>query len=223
MKIFELFRRSPFEPLEEMMAKVKECAHGIEPLFEALLSENREEMLRLKKEISHLEFEADKIKDSIRSSLPRSIFLSVAREDILHILANEDSVADASEDVAVLMSLKREIKVIDELKEPVRELVRQVLSVVDMAYDVIHELPVLSDTSFGGPEAQRVITMIDKVCDMEHHSDETQKEIARIILNNEDKLSPGDLWVWLNIIRKTGDIANYAEKVCNQVRLLLSK
>ncbi len=223
MKIFELFRRSPFEPLEEMMSKVKECAHGIEPLFEALLSEDRDEMMRLKKEISHLEFEADKIKDSIRSSLPRSIFLSVAREDILHILANEDSVADASEDVAVLMSLKEEIRVIDELKEPVRELVRQVLAVVDMAYEVIQELPVLSDTSFGGPEAQKVITMIDKVCDMEHHSDETQKALARIILNNESLFSAGDLWVWLNIIRKTGDIANYAEKVCNQVRLLLSK
>ncbi len=223
MKIFELFRRSPFEPLEEMMAKVRECARGIEPLFEALLAEDKNEIMRLKKEISHLEFEADKIKDSIRSSLPRSIFLSVAREDILHILANEDSVADASEDVAVLMSLKDEIKVIDELKEPVRELVRQVLAVVDMAYDVINELPVLSDTSFGGPEAQKVITMIDKVCDMEHHSDDTQKALARIILNNEDRFSPGDLWVWLNIIRKTGDIANYAEKVCNQVRLLLSK
>ncbi len=223
MKIFELFRRSPFEPLEEMMGKVRECAQGIGPLFEALLAEDRDGIMRLKKEISHLEFEADKIKDSIRSSLPRSIFLSVAREDILHILANEDSVADASEDVAVLMSLKDEIKVIDELKEPVRELVRQVLTVVDMAYDVINELPVLSDTSFGGPEAQKVITMIDKVCDMEHHSDDTQKALARIILNNEERFSPGDLWVWLNIIRKTGDIANYAEKVCNQVRLLLSK
>ncbi len=223
MKIFELFRKSPFEPLEEMMAKVKECAHGIEPLFEAFLAEDREEMMRLKKEISHLEFEADKIKDSIRSSLPRSIFLSVAREDILHILANEDSVADASEDVAVLMSLKKDVKVIEELIEPVRTLVKEVLSVVDMAYDVIRELPVVSETSFGGPEAQRVITMIDKVCDMEHHSDETQKEVARILLNNEDRFSAGDLWVWLNIIRKTGDIANYAEKVCNQVRLLLSK
>ncbi len=223
MKIFNIFRKSPFEPLQEMMAKVKECAFEVKPLYEALLAGDEDGLRKMVEKISHLEFEADQIKNRLRASLPRGILMPVARADILEILANEDAIADATEDVAVLMTLKENLTVTPQLRDCLMGLVDEVLKVVDMASGVISELDILVETSFGGPEAQRVISMIDEVCDAEHHADEIQREVTKNFLAHEDKFSPGDLWLWLKIVAKTGDIANYAERMCNRVRLFLSK
>jgi len=223
VKIFNIFRKSPFEPLQEMMAKVKECAFEVKPLYGALLDGNKEELRKMVERISHLEFEADQIKNRLRASLPRGILMPVARADILEILANEDAIADATEDVAVLMTFKENLTVTPQLKECLMNLVDEVLKVVEMASRVIEELDILVETSFGGPEAQKVIAMIDEVCDAEHHADEIQREVTKNFLANEGKFSPADLWLWLKIVAKTGDIANYAERMCNRVRLFLSK
>jgi len=222
VRIFDLFRKSPFQPLQEMMEKVKECAHQARPLYEALMEEDKENLQEIVNRISHLEFEADQIKNRIRSTLPRGILMPVARGDILEILANEDAIADATEDVAVLMTLK-DLKVTPQLRECLMDLVDRAIGVVDMASKVIDELDVLVETSFGGAEAQRVISMIDEVCDMEHHADEAQRKVTKGLLNHEEVYTPGELWLWLKIVAKTGDIANYAERMCNRIRLFLSK
>lgn len=222
MRIFDLFRKSPFQPLQEMMEKVKECAHQAKPLYEALMEEDKENFQEIVNRISHLELEADEIKNRIRSTLPRGILMPVARGDILEILANEDAIADATEDVAVLLTLK-DLKVTPQLRECLMDLVDRAIGVVDMASKVIDELDVLVETSFGGTEAQRVISMIDEVCDMEHHADEVQRKVTKGLLNHEEVYTPGELWLWLKIVAKTGDIANYAERMCNRIRLFLSK
>ena len=223
MRIFNIFRKSPFEPLQEMMKKVRECALEVKPLYESLFEGDEESLRKMVEKISHLEFEADQIKNRLRASLPRGILMPVARADILEILANEDAIADATEDVAVLMTLKEDLAVPSQLRNCLMDLVDEVLKVVDMASRVLDELDILVETSFGGPEAQKVIAMIDEVCDAEHHADEVQREVTRNFLAHEDKFSPGDLWLWLKIVAKTGDIANYAERMCNRVRLFLSK
>lgn len=222
MGIFNLFRKSPFDPLQNMMRKVVECADCIKPLFEAFAADDKEKLEKMVRTISHLEYEADQIKNEIRSSLPRSIFMPVARTDILEILANEDAIADAAEDVAVLITLK-DIKLLPEFRGCILELVDRVLEVVHKAAAVVNELDVLSETSFEGPEAKRVVSMIDEVCDLEHHVDEFQREVTRNFLLHEEKFTPGELWLWLKIVAKLGDVANYAERMCNRVRLFLSK
>jgi predicted phosphate transport protein (TIGR00153 family) len=222
VRIFDIFRKSPFRPLQEMMGKVKECAYEVKPLYEALIEGDKERFHDVAGHISHLEFEADQIKNRIRSSLPRGILMPVARGDILEILSNEDAIADATEDVAVLMTLK-DLEVKSQLRECVMDLVDMVLQVVDMASKVIDELDVLMETSFGGVEAQKVIAMIEEVCDMEHHADEAQRRVTKGLLTHEDVYTPGELWLWLKIVAKTGDIANYAERMCNRIRLFLSK
>lgn len=161
-----------------MMDKVVECADTLKPLFEAFAKGDREKMNGYIKKVSHLEHEADQIKNRIRSSLPSSLFMPVSRTDLLEILANEDAIADAAEDVAVLLTLK-EIELREEFKDCILALVDRCLEVVHEAQKVIKELDILVETSFEGPEARRVIGMIDDVCDLEHHVDEFQREVTK--------------------------------------------
>ncbi len=222
MALFNLFRKSPFDPLQEMMDKVVECADTLKPLFEAFAEGDKERMKKLISQVSHLEHEADAIKNRIRSSLPSSLFMPVSRTDLLEILANEDAIADAAEDVAVLLTLK-DLKLKEQFRDCILKLVDKCLEVVHESHKVIKDLDILAETSFEGPEAKRVISMIDDVCDLEHHVDEFQIEVTRNFLTHEESFSPGELWLWLKIVAKLGDVANYAERMCNRIRLFLSK
>ena len=49
----------------------------------------------------------DKIKDDIRQHLPKSIFLPVDKRDFMHLLSAQDDIADAVEDLAVLVRIKK--------------------------------------------------------------------------------------------------------------------
>ena len=85
-KILDLFRKSPFEPVHQHMLKVKECVQLVRPLFESLLTEDYDQLQQIVKSISKKEHEADIIKNDIRKTLPKGIFLPVPRDNFLGYL-----------------------------------------------------------------------------------------------------------------------------------------
>ena len=222
MSIFDLFRKSPFIAINEMMKEVVECTNRIPDLYEAFINGDEEEVKRLAKEISDHEYNTDKIKDSIRQSLPNSIFMPVARGDILQIITSMDAIADRSEDVGVLMTFKR-IYVPDEIKGKIKGFTKAVLDVVELSKQVIEELEALREASFSGPEAKEVISLLDKVNESEHKTDVMQYDLTKIIIDKSDEMNCASLILWLKIIEATGDIANAAEKMCNRIRLIISQ
>jgi predicted phosphate transport protein (TIGR00153 family) len=124
--IFELFGKSPFEPLAKHGQMVDDVIQEITPLIEALLAQDWSEAKEVADRISRMEHRADELKAEIRDHLPRSIFLPVDRGDLLRLLKAQDAMADAVEDLAVLVTM-RETPVPDTLKPHVRALMDQVL------------------------------------------------------------------------------------------------
>jgi len=222
MKIFDIFRKSPFQAMQEMMNMAYECVRLIPAIFDAFLSGKEKEVQKLAEEISRKEYETDIIKNKIRSSLPNSIFMSVARGDVLEIITSIDAVADAAEDVGVLLSFKM-IKIPSELVEKVKYFVKKVVDVANLSKKVVDELETLRESSFAGPETKHITELLDKLNEEEHKTDRLGYEITKIILNTSEKFSFADLWLWLKIIQATSDVANAAEKVGNRIRLIISK
>ena len=105
--IVQLFAKSPFGALQEHMSKSAECVELVRPMFEALLDGEEEKLAAIAKDISKLEHRADEIKNEIRDSLPRSIFLPVDRADLLSVLSQQDSIPDTVEDIAFLLTVRR--------------------------------------------------------------------------------------------------------------------
>jgi hypothetical protein len=222
MGVFDIFRRSPFTALQEMMNMANECVKLIPTIFDTFLSGKEEEVQRLSKEISDKEYETDIIKNEIRSSLPNSIFMSVARGDVLEIITSIDAVADTAEDVGVLLSFKM-IKIPSELVEKVKYFVEKVVDVANLSKTIVDELETLRESSFAGPETKHVTELLDKLNEEEHKTDKLGYEITKIILNTSEQFSFADLWLWLKIIQATSDVANAAEKLGNRIRLIISK
>ena len=221
MFLKNLFAKNPFGPLKEIMGQAQACVNLTEPLFEAVLNGDQEQVRAAAKALSVAEGECDKLKHNFREDLASSVFIVLDRRDLIAIVHSMDSIADQAEDVGVLFTL-RDMEMHDFLREPLKELNDRVQAVVQATSGVIQELDRLAGTGFTGNDAKSVIEKIDAVCALEHEADKAQDVFGKTIFEHEDEFKPASLIMWLKIGNKIGDIANAAERVCNQMRLLLT-
>ncbi|MGB2907188.1 MAG: TIGR00153 family protein [Candidatus Aminicenantaceae bacterium] len=218
--INKLFGKSPFEPLYQHMCKVKKCVDLIPPLMRAFFDEDFDKITEIAQLIFKAEHEADLIKKEIRINLPKGIFLPVARGDILRFLKEQDNIADATEDLAGLLAMRR-MKVPAELKEELQDLVDEVLEAFNLTMKVSSEIKLLAETSFGGAEAHKVMGMIEKIKIKEWEADKAQMRAAQRMFSIEDQLDPVSVMMWMHIFQELGNLANHAENTGDQLRIML--
>ena len=216
--IANLFGHSPIRPMQEHMKAAVECARQILPLFEEMVAGDKAAVAARRQEIDRLEHEADRIKNEIRSNLPKRMFLAVERRDMLEILDNQDSIADVAQDIAEIADL-RGMVVPEVLASAFLELVRRVVSACEQAERVIDALDHLVETGFRGREVARVDQMIEELSRMETHTDELEERVQRLLFGIEDELGVSAMF-WYRLIDDVGEMADYAERVGNRLRLL---
>ncbi len=219
--IGNLFGRSPIRPMQEHMHAAVECARQVLPLFEEMARGDSAAVSVRREEIDRLEHEADRIKNEIRSHLPNRMFLAVERRDMLEILDCQDSIADTAQDIAETADM-RGMVVPPELVEPFLDLARRVIAACEQAQRVIDELENLVETGFRGRGVARVDEMIDELSRIETETDELEERIKRKLFPMEDELGISAMF-WYKLIDLTGQMADYAERVGNRLRLLTAK
>jgi predicted phosphate transport protein (TIGR00153 family) len=216
--ISNLFGQSPIRPMQQHMRAAVECARQILPLFEEMVAGDKVAIAARRQEIDRLEHEADRIKNEIRSNLPKRMFLAVERRDMLEILDYQDSIADVAQDIAELADM-RGMVVPEPLAAAFLELVRRVVSACEQAERVINELDELVETGFRGREVARVDQMIEELSRMETDTDELEERVQRLLFGIEDELGIAAMF-WYKLIDNVGGMADYAERVGNRLRLL---
>jgi predicted phosphate transport protein (TIGR00153 family) len=204
------------------MRVVLECAHEIPPLFDALAAGDDERVASIKGKIFEREAEADKIKNEMRGALPKSLFMPVDRRDLLEVLQMQDSIADTAQDIAGLL-VERPMGLPDFLKEPMLALARRCIDTCDQSAKIIEELDELLAMGFRGREADRVEEMVEALNLIEDETDELGLALARRLFEHEDEIKPVSVMMWYQIIQWVGDLADYAEKVGDRLRLLIAR
>jgi predicted phosphate transport protein (TIGR00153 family) len=218
----KLFGQSPFTALQQHMKVVVECARLVLPLFEALVGKNDKEVTEYKDRIFELEAEADQLKHELRARLPKSLFMPVDRRDLLELLLLQDTIANTAQDIAGLL-IERKISIPDFLSEPLLNLTSRCIDTVEHAGKVIAELDELLATGFRGREADAVDEMLRELNRLEDETDELGIALARALFDHEDELKPVSVMMWYQLIEWIGDLADYAEKVGDHLRLLIAK
>ena len=170
--------------------------------------------------IEKLEHEADSIKNEIRGHLPKRLLMAVERRDMLEILDFQDSIADVAQDIAELVEL-RGMTLPEPLREPLLELVRRVLAACGQAERIINELDELVETGFAGREVGRVEEMIGELNRIESDTDALARRAIRQIFAMETELGVGTVF-WYQMVGWIADLADYAERVGNRLRLLIA-
>ena len=216
-----LFGRSPFKPMQRHIKVVARCAGEVPGLFEALSAGDQTKVAAIKDQIFALEQEADDIKNELRAHLPKSLLMPVDRRDLLEVLDMQDSIADTAQDIAGLL-VERPMDVPQSLQEPLIGLARRCVQACDKAAEVIGELDELVETGFRGRESDRVSEMVDELNKIEDDTDQMGMDLTRRLFAQEDDMKPVSVMFWYQLIQWVGDLADYAEKVGNRLRLLLA-
>jgi len=217
-----LFGRSPFKPMQEHMGIVVQCAAEVPPLFEALSAGDSAKVTEIKDRIFELEQQADDIKNALRAHLPKSLMMPVDRRDLLEVLDMQDSIADVAQDIAGLL-IERPMEIPAPLKEPLLALTRRCVDACNQAKKIVGELDELVSTGFGGRESEAVSAMVDELNKIETETDDMGMELTHRLFAEEDRMKPVSVMFWYQLIQWVGDLADYAEKVGNRLRLLMAR
>ena len=218
--IGDLFGRSPIRPMQEHMRAAVRCACEVLPLFEAMREGDLEKVQACRERIFELEHEADHLKNEIRLHLPKRLFLAVERRDMLEILDCQDSIADTAQDVAGLVTMRKMLPP-EGLADPMIELVKAVIATCEQAEKVVNELDELVETGFGSREVERVEKMISELNQLESVTDHAVESLLRKLFELESELGVGTFF-WYELLGWIGDIADYAERVGNRLRLMIA-
>ena len=124
---------------------------------------------------------------------------------------------------AFLRHLHMLLQLPEEIAEPLRDLTDRAVETARHAGQILDELDTIVRASFSGPEAEKVLGMIEEVGRLEHVTDIAQQRFVRNTLELEDSLKPLDIMMWLKVSQEIGNLANNAERVADKLRLLISK
>lgn len=218
--IDKLVSRSPIGPMQEHMHAAVDCGRQVVPLVEAMVAGDAAAISACRSEIDRLEHLADELKHEIRSHMPRRLLMAMERRDMLEILDCQDSIADVTQDIAELVD-QRNMHLPPKLAEPVLALAKRVVAACEQGQSVIDELDELVETGFGDREVDRVVAMISRLGEIETETDQLQDQAARALFELEGELGVATVF-WHQIILWIADLADYAERVGNRLRLLVA-
>ena len=217
-----LFGKSPFKPIQEHMRIVTECVSEVPALFQALVDDDPAKLEAQKTAIFEKEHAADALKNELRGRLPKSMLMPVDRRDLLDVLGMQDSIADTAQDIAGLL-VERKMEVPEGMAEPLLALVNRCLDTCNQAGKIIEELDELVEMGFRGREASQVEDMVAELNRIEDETDEMGMALTRSLFAQEDSMNPVSVMFWYQLIQWVGDLADFAEKVGDRLRLLIAR
>ena len=217
-----LFGRSPIGPIQEHMQIAEEAAQLLPQLLQASIDDDWERAEKIQAEIVHAEREADKLKRSIRSHLPKSLFLPVARYDLLELVSLQDVVANTAKDIGVLM-IGRQMRFPAKIEKYVIEFAAACVTTVNQALLAIQELDELLEVGFAGREVKRVEAMLKTLDKLEGRTDKLAIKLRARLFKLESDLPPVDVMFYSRVLAMLSGIADAAEKVGDRLQILMAK
>jgi uncharacterized protein Yka (UPF0111/DUF47 family) len=201
--IANLFGTSPVRPLPKHMDQVVECVSQLEPLFDAVIADDRAAVNDVQERIVELEHEADDLKHDLRLHLPRSLFLPV-------------------KDIAGLIRGRR-MSFPADLGPRLKDFVKRCIDACLQAQKTVNELDELVETGFRGAEVELVQNLITELNRIETDTDKIQVEVRGKVFDIERDLPPIDAMFLYRVIDWTGDIGDRAQRVGSRLQLMLAR
>lgn len=216
-----IFGSSPVRPLEKHVNTAYQCAKQLHGFFSAAIGGDWETASKFRNEIEKLEHDADDLKKEIRLNLPKSLFMPVPRQDLLELLLVQDKIANRTKDVSGLV-LGRKLQIPQQIAEQFLDFVDRNIDAAKQARKSVRELDELFTAGFRGAEVDLVTGLIEELDRIETDTDDKQAALRAALFKIEKSLDPIDAIFMYQVIERTGEIADMAERVGRRLELLLS-
>jgi len=219
--IFNMFGKSPIKPIEEHMSVVACCVEELTSFFKAVFAGDWQEAEAIQKKISALEHDADKIKRDVRTNLPRKMFTSIDRGDLLALFLEQDLLANRAKDIAGIVLGRRMTFPENTIASFIIYLDRSI-DATFQARQAINELDELQEVGFSGKEVRIVEHMITQLEAIEHETDVLQIQIRRALQALENEWPAVEMMFLYRIVEWVGDLADQAQKVGARLQILIA-
>lgn len=218
----KIFSQSPFTAMQGHMDIVEQCVQQLPLFFKAVLKEDHNKAKEVYKEIGKLENKADALKKKLRLHMPNSLFMPVARRDLLELLLVQDKAANQAKDISGLI-VGRKMIFPEAVAALLPDYVKRCVDACKQAKKVINELDELVATGFAGKEIKLVAAIINELDSIESDTDKLQIKIRAALMKVEKDLPPVDVIFYYKVIEGIGEVANISQRIGSRVELLLAK
>ncbi len=217
--ISDVISNSPLALLERHAGVCVDCVERL-PLYFAEAQANRwGRASDVREEICRFEGLADELKQDVRSNLPRGLWMSVSRADLLELVRVQDKMANGVKEVSGI-SLGRQLAFPDAMTSELADFVGVVVQVGRAVVKIIGATRELSRSAFGTRQTNVILDFVSQVEAYERRSDEMQTTLRARLREYEAELSAVDAIFLYQLLAAIGDIADNAEKVAHRAQII---
>lgn len=216
----KLFGKSPFVPIRQHMEQVARAVAKGQAMLDAYLVGDQATVQHLAEEIDKLEGEADEIKRALELELRGGTFLAVERGRLRQVISVQDSIADKMQNLARLTTLRS----CDEppaFVETFKDFLQLNLDTFGAIRRVIDDLDELTENGTGPEGLGPIFKQIQQVSDMEGQADDLQHLLLKELFAVEQRMSPGQFFLWTKIFKQVSDIGDRSNRLANRLRTTL--
>ena len=217
--ISDVISNSPLALLERHAGVCLDCVERL-PLYFAEAQANRwGRASDVREEICRFEGLADELKQDVRSNLPRGLWMSVSRADLLELVRVQDKMANGVKEVSGI-SLGRQLAFPAAMTSEVADFIDVVVQVSRVVVKIIGATRELSRSAFGTRQTNVILDFVSQVEADERRSDEMQAALRARLREYEAELSAVDAIFLYQLLAAIGDIADNAEKVAHRAQII---
>jgi len=220
--VMDIFTKPPFEMLMVHVDRVVEGVDLMRDSIVAYCNGDFEKAEKLAVEVVIKEREADEIKNLIRESLPRSLFMPVERGDFLDYVKEQDYIIDRAEEV-VLALLLRNIEMPACIKESIKNLTNNVVEVVQLVPKTLGSMIELVNSSFLKRKEDKVHENIAKLDKKEDITAHLELEVMKCLFEWEKSFSFGEFYILVEVVKQLAKMADHAENCGDRIRCMIAK
>ena len=217
--ISEVISNSPLALLERHAGVCVDCVERLPLYFEEAQAGRWGRAGEVREDICRFEGLADELKQDVRSNLPRGLWMSVSRADLLELVRVQDKMANGAKEVSGI-SLGRQLAFPNPLTADVRAFVDVVIDVSRTVVKIIGATRELSRSAFGTRQTNVILDFVSQVEAGERRSDDLQAALRAKLRECEAELSPVDAIFLYQLLAGIGDIADNAEKVAHRAQII---
>ncbi|PCH57095.1 MAG: TIGR00153 family protein [Legionellales bacterium] len=220
--LLKVFASSPIKPLQQHMECVHDCAATLHDFIAAALQQDWDLAKIHLDQIIKLECAADDLKRDIRLHLPNSLFMPIARGDLLSLLTIQDKIAGKAKHISSLIWSRRML-IPKEIASDYAAFMNRSIDASEQAKQAIAKLDSLVSSGFRGKTVEVISSIIMALDNLERDTDKMHIAIRNLIHKIEKTLDPIDVIFLYKIIDWTAELADRAQHVGYRLESLLAQ
>ena len=218
----DLLAQSPVKPMLEHALIAGNCTDELGVFIAALNENDWQGAIKSRERIVELEHEADGLKREIRGHLPKSLFLPVARADLLDLIRLVDRMPNTAKDISGLM-IGRKMQIPDGIRTGFTDFAAKAVSTARHASESVERLDDLFRAAFRGEIAKTLEVLVQRLDELEHETDEAEIAVRSELFAIEGDIAPIDVVFLYEVVKEIGQLADRAQQVGHRLLMLVAK